>query len=260
MIDTTTRPRPHEVDELLDLLVPSLRAALGARALGGWLWGSAVLGGYRPGRSDVDVLVVLEEEPDAALLAEVAPAHAALVRNRPDWEDRLEVAYAGRAGLASFREHPHPIVRVSPGEPLNLREADSAWLVDWYQVRHHGEQLFGEPGLALLPDVTAEELRGEAVRQVQGWAHRVPTTASHEYLSYIVLAVARGLHAVETGTQCSKQDAGTWLGAAHPQWAQLAGEAVRVHDPAGGDPAPLLTPDDVDRFVQWATAHSGGHG
>jgi predicted nucleotidyltransferase len=117
---------PPEVRSVLDLLVPAVKATLDDQVLSIVLWGSAVLGDYRPRRSDVDLFVGLDRDPDATTLAALKPVHDSVEAALPEWRNRIEVVYVGVASLRRFRTREHVIVRVSPGEPLNLRTADGA--------------------------------------------------------------------------------------------------------------------------------------
>src|SRR5262249_16383614 len=137
--------------------------------------------------------------------------HVELDRALPEWRGRIEVAYVGLPSLQSFRTKPHVIARISPGEPLNLRPADSRWLIDWFQAATAGVTLYGPPAADVIPQITAAELRAEAARQLEWWATRAPADASDAQLAYIVLLVCRALYAIEHGRQTSKANAGRWL-------------------------------------------------
>src|SRR4030095_13563678 len=100
---------PLEVDTVLGLLVPAIREALGERIISIVLWGSAVLGDFRPGRSDVDLIVGLDRDPDAPMLALLQPMHDRMTTALPAWRNRIEVAYVGVASLRQFRTRPHVI-------------------------------------------------------------------------------------------------------------------------------------------------------
>ena len=62
------------------LVLDRLRAALVARRdlVGIYLYGSLVTGDFSPARSDIDVVVILDREPDAAALRVLSQMHAEL--------------------------------------------------------------------------------------------------------------------------------------------------------------------------------------
>src|SRR5262249_40879271 len=103
------RDLPAEVTSVLESLLPAVLQALGARVVSIVLWGSSVLGDYRVGRSDIDLLVGLDGDPDAAILRSLQPVHDKLDRALPEWRGRIEAAYVGLPSLRSFRTTPHVI-------------------------------------------------------------------------------------------------------------------------------------------------------
>lgn len=245
---------PDEVRGVLGEFVPRVRSVLGTQMLGCWLWGSAALGGYVPGCSDVDVLVGLHDDPDEGTLALLAPVHDALVHGNPEWHNRVEVAYVGAPSLTTFRSRPHAIVRTSPGEALNLRTADHEWILDWYQVRAGGITLSGPPASDVIPAIEASELQRYARTALLGVEHLRLNGSDHRFRAYTVLRIARALHTARTGGQLSKQGAARRLAEAHPEWAPLASAAIDVHE---GRPGSLLR-GEVQRLATWAASRAQG--
>jgi hypothetical protein len=154
--------------------------------------------------------------------------------------------------LRSFRTTPHVIARISPGEPLNLRTADSRWLIDWFQAARAGMTLHGSAAAEVIPPITADELRAESARQLEWRAIRPPDDASDALLAYIVLLSCRAIYAIEHGQQTSKSKAGRWLAQSHPAWEALAEASVRVNELGEAPHDRPICPADVERFTVWA--------
>ena len=55
---------PEEVSEYLRAVTARVRDALGDHVVGVYTTGSLALGGYRPGRSDIDLMAVVDGSPD----------------------------------------------------------------------------------------------------------------------------------------------------------------------------------------------------
>ncbi|MFF5180189.1 nucleotidyltransferase domain-containing protein [Micromonospora sp. NPDC000316] len=148
-------------------------AALSSTLLGLYLHGSLVAGDFAPDRSDLDLLAVLDSDPDEALLAVLAGLHANLDRWHPQWAGRIEVEYVslgatrdaahGRAG------QPHAIARISPGESLHLLPATIHRVVTWSTVRDHDRVLVGPSAAALLPAVAPNLVRSALLEHVRDW-------------------------------------------------------------------------------------------
>ena len=95
-----TRARP-EVSADIALLLDRLRDALLERGglVGVYLYGSLVTGDFSPARSDIDVLVLLEREPDEAAVGELRELHTTLA-GAADPASRLHCLYASAQDAA----------------------------------------------------------------------------------------------------------------------------------------------------------------
>jgi predicted nucleotidyltransferase len=95
-----TRDRP-ELSGDIDLLLDRLRDALLTRGglVGVYLYGSLVTGDFSPARSDIDVLVLLEREPDEAAISELLELHTALASSA-DPAGRLHCLYVSAQDAA----------------------------------------------------------------------------------------------------------------------------------------------------------------
>jgi predicted nucleotidyltransferase len=95
-----TRERP-ELPADIALLLDRLRDALLARGglVGVYLYGSLVTGDYSPARSDIDVLVMVEREPDEAAISELRELHTALA-SAADPAGRLHTLYVSAQDAA----------------------------------------------------------------------------------------------------------------------------------------------------------------
>jgi predicted nucleotidyltransferase len=95
-----TPDRP-ELPADIALLLDRLREALVARGglVGVYLYGSLVTGDFSPARSDIDVLVMVEREPDKAAIGELSQLHSALASS-DDPAGRLHCLYASAQDAA----------------------------------------------------------------------------------------------------------------------------------------------------------------
>lgn len=195
-----------------------------------YLYGSLTAGGFRPGKSDVDLFAVLERDvTEGEQLEALRALHDGLVRRHPDWVERVEVAYVGRGVLQTFGSDPAGAIAViSPGEPLNVHESDPGWLVNWRAVRETGETLRGPAPAEVGPVVTDAAYRRALEARLRDWVADVrrPAVAyvpAHQ--GYIVATVCRALYSLETGRQASKQEAVDWAAARLPEQAAFIREA-----------------------------------
>jgi hypothetical protein len=147
--------------------------------------------------------------------------------------ERIEVGYVGRATLLSFGAEPRGrIAVISPGEPLNLKDAGQDWVLNWHGVCTSGETLVGPPPLEIGPSVTADAVRRAVHAQLQEWRRyvREPTLAYVPAArGYAIVTLCRALHALATGERGSKEQAVEWTAARYPQWARIAREGLAQH-------------------------------
>lgn len=187
-------------------LATALAGALGPRLVGAYLHGSAVLGGFDAGRSDVDVLVVC----DRPLAAAERYAVAAGVTRPPCPARGLELSVVT---LATTR---HPTAR--PAYELHVTTApDDAKVVD-------GHRHSGDPDLVLHFAVcrTAGRLVGSGppAREVFAPVHDALLRAQlagelrwgseHAAGEYAVLNACRAWRFAVDGALVSKIDGGRW--------------------------------------------------
>ncbi|HEU5485053.1 MAG TPA: hypothetical protein VFU98_09115, partial [Microlunatus sp.] len=118
--------------------------------------GSWVHGDFCPGRSDLDLVVVLKHDPGPPLLAVAGPVLDDVTREAPVWRNRLEIGFTSREAVEAVLagSDGHVVGRISPGEPLHLVPADRHRLLDW-DAAHRGRAIYGPSAAEILPAIPA---------------------------------------------------------------------------------------------------------
>src|SRR5690242_10803685 len=97
-------PTPYpEINEILETLLSQMRAILGPRLEGLYLYGSLVAGDFDPDISDIDLLAVTSTMCDEQELARLKQMHDDLVDKHKRWKDRIEVQYVSADALQTFK-------------------------------------------------------------------------------------------------------------------------------------------------------------
>jgi hypothetical protein len=243
------RARVAELAELLE-------QELGADLIGLYLFGSLAAGGFIDGRSDVDLLAVVERDIDLGQLAQLEELHTGFAAKHPAWIERVEVGYLSRAVLQTLARAPKGgIGAVSPGEPLNIKEIGWDWVINWHGVCTRGEVVRGPRPLELGPEISPEVFRRAVKAQLDAW----PEYARHPSVAYvpaqqgyIVVTVCRALHALETGEQATKEEAAAWAARRFPERTDFIREALAAHRADFG-----AAHARVIEFVEFVTEKAG---
>lgn len=238
-----------EPTQLLEELAAAVTAALGDDLLSLTVHGSYAAGDFEPDRSDLDLLAVLDAEPDRAMLERLRPLHERIAVEHPRWADRVEVDYLSLETLHTLAERPGPMIRISPGEPLHLFEATRHYLINIVSARQDGQTLRGLDVPSLVPFVPKDSLFPVIREHVESWPAWVQDARGRPGAqAYAVLTLCRALHLLEIGHQSSKRQAGAWGTARLPEWAELIAWASGwwYH---GGSDADAGRFDEVEAFV-----------
>lgn len=186
----------------------ALVRALGGNLLAAYLHGSAVLGGYCPDRSDLDVLALTEwpmsDQELEAVAANVAggtyPARGLEMTLLTRDESLKPDLRAPRFQMHITTGGSNGVTRVVDGRN---REGDRDLVLHLAVCRRRGLTLLGPPPDETLASVPAAMVRSAMLDEIE-WA---TVAAPPEYL---VLTSARAWLFGETGRIASKIEAGEW--------------------------------------------------
>ncbi|SCF20820.1 hypothetical protein GA0074695_4345 [Micromonospora viridifaciens] len=233
-----------DVRGYLAKLVDRARTVLGDDLVGAYAAGSVGLGAYQPGRSDVDVALVVARPVGG-------PAKRALVdRLRhealPCPARGLELVAYRRDVAASGTPEPGFELELNTGatmpfratyEPADRPAADGRF---WYALdrsilRQSGLALLGPPAADVFADPTPDDLRGLLVAALTWWL-ALPTPTGDgpaPGAEDAVLGACRSLVRFRDGVWLAKVDAGRRV-AARGEDADLIGRAIAAR--RGGPP------------------------
>jgi len=206
-------------------LADALRSTLGDELLGVYAYGSAVVGPFTHGVSDLDLVVVTRGEADSLDLDQLAAVHEATVELDRQWSDRLELIYVGHEAVRAGRASTSRVAAISPGERFHLTGPAGDWLMNWYLVRQTGVTLAGSAPTAVMTPIHWDEFAGAVVRYASYLESATHASSPPGVLAYGVLSAMRALRTVETGRICSKSDAAEYGRQRRPQFASVIDEA-----------------------------------
>ena len=257
MIEERTRAYLEAVDERLPGYVRGL-----------YVVGSAALGAWQPGRSDIDTVILTSRGPTADDLAALAGIHAAMPRE-PDFDG----VYLDPALAATWPADRRVVPFVVRGEFRTGEPCGELTPVLSLTLRRYGRRVRGPAVEDLDVRVDADELRRYNLDNLrdywQGTAAEIRTalagTAADadmdaDSVAWCVLGPARLHYTLTNGDVIAKSAAGHYLAKRFPEYAGLAHRSIghRAGHPqrftaadllAAADSIDAVATDAWDRFA-----------
>jgi hypothetical protein len=215
-----------ELDDYLAELTRRLGALLGGELVGVYAGGSYGLGAYEPGRSDIDVTVVVAGALSHAAKQAIVERlrHEAL----PCPARGLELVVYPLATARGGGGEPGFELNLNTGSAMGFRvdeapgDIEGFWFaIDRSILRAHGVALSGPPAADLfapIPRATLLQLLQESIR----WHRESDVPLGSD----TVLNTCRALRFASEGTWSSKREAGAWAAHEPIVAAALAGEPL----------------------------------
>jgi predicted nucleotidyltransferase len=237
-----------DLNAVLRELVASVRTILAENLCGAYLQGSFALGDADR-HSDVDFLVVSNDEVSDGQLGALQAMHERIYGLHVPWAQHLEGSYIPKSSLRQVDRSRRSFLYLDNGASRLIWDNHCNTAVVRWTLRERGVVLEGPDPETLVEPVSAAELRREALAGVREYAEWVlkPTKAgpmSRWKQPYLVLTFCRLLHTLAEGHVASKREASEWaLRMLDPRWVTLVQQAVddradpwaRVHQPADPD-------------------------
>jgi predicted nucleotidyltransferase len=223
-----------DVNATLADLLGRVRAILGSRFFGMYLYGSLAAGDFNAELSDIDFLVVTGDELPDDVVAKLARMHELLFSGGSRWGWRLEGSYLPLAAVRVFRRDDPPRLTINERR-VYLDRHWSDWVIQRAILREHGVAVAGPPLQPYIDPISPDALR-TAVREIltEWWASMADDPRWLErpgYQPYAVLSMCRALHTLANETILSKPAAARWaLENVDRRWSRLIRDALAWRD------------------------------
>jgi hypothetical protein len=205
-------------------VLSGVQSILGENFIGMYLYGSLATGRFDRD-SDVDFVVVTDEEVSESLFLKLQDMHAR-VAGADSWcATQLEGSYIPRHALKRYDPIRALYVHIDRGQDEHLQRMhlgndrlSRAWWGGWVllrsALREYGITLAGPDPKTLIDPVSPDDLRQAALSILNGWAADIlndPAQIKNRgYQSYTVLTLCRILYTLHTGAVTSKPEAICW--------------------------------------------------
>jgi predicted nucleotidyltransferase len=253
-VDAGHSPTPYpEVNALLHELLKGVQTILGNRFVGMYLDGSLASDDFDQD-SDIDFVVVTDEEIPGHRYAALQAMHDRLAATDSPWAIQLEGFYLSRRAVQRHDPaHPmHPNIERGPGERLKMVRHDEGWVIHRYVLREKGITLAGPAPQSLIDPVLPRQLQQAMLTILPGWAAPIlqdPDPIKYRGgQSYIVLTICRVLYTLQHGAVASKPAAARWAQETlDERWAPLIERTWSGRH----NPGLKASPDEVNETVEF---------
>lgn len=183
--------------------------------VGVYLDGSIALGEFESDRSDIDFVVVTDDDIGRPTLAALQGLHTRLA-TAPRWGLELEGSYVPRRSIRRHDSRPpaHPYIDRGTARLEVTHQENGYWVIHRHVLREHGVTLLGPEPRTLIDEVTAAQLRVATADTLREWWMPMvddPTRLQHwGYRCYAVLTMCRMLYTLSHGAIVSKRSAARW--------------------------------------------------
>lgn len=272
------------LDELLIDQAHALQRALTGNLVGVYLIGSLAVGDF-DATSDVDFLVVSNDELSSNELDGVQAAHSVYLARDDRWPTHLEYSFFPMAKLQTFSspfgESSRNLVEdrllwYFNGAHLERSDHDNTLVTRW-TLRERGVGILGPASASFAPIVTSDELRSEIRNSIRCWDREKVLTRGWDreegdlsssphynrfHQSFFVLNYCRALQGLHEGRITSKREGMEWAKVhLDPKWHSLIDFCWRERcdtDIQGSQPADPDVFREVIEFSSYATRLGDG--
>ena len=224
----TLSPTPYpDVNEILNLLLTSVKEILQDQFIGMYLFGSLANGDFDQ-HSDIDILVLTNNEISETEFTALQEMHERIAKINSPWAIQLEVSYISQNAIRRFDRSNtivHPRLDRGDGETLHRMAHESDWIIQRHILREHGVVIEGPGPRSLIDPVSRNNLRQAVTDVLPLWVNPVLDDPSQidkrGYQSFFVLSLCRMLYTMKHGEIVSKPFAAKWAKENLSQWTPL---------------------------------------
>ena len=245
----------QDVNEAIYALRSGAREVLGEYYTGMYLYGSLALGGFDPGRSDIDPLIVTSEELPDNVIFELEVMYKRLYTSGLEWAKKMTGLCIPLEDLRIYRE-TGPKNQMFNREEFLVDRPDNDWIFHRHVLYKCGIVIDGPPLRDIIEPIPPEQLKEVAFMFLRDWVlltYEDDIFQGEGHQAYFVLTVCRCLYTLKNGDVTTKRKSAEWtLEHVDGKWSDLIRQAMdwRYGDPAGDIP-------QTQKFMRYIMAKAG---
>ena len=194
-----------EVRDVLDAYAGGISDLLEDRLVGVYLYGSVANGDYRPGVSDVDLVVLHRSDLREGERRNLTELHERMGRH--EGADRLDASFVPLRLVGTDGDESLPFFRDGRFHRSGCGDLNA---VTWRSLREHGFALRGPPPAKVVPPVSDGDLFENMRRNLDFLSQRMPAhvASGTEDVVFGVLSACRVLYTLRIGGLTGKRISG----------------------------------------------------
>ena len=221
-----------EIDTILTELIKKIDNVIGDNLLGIYLFGSLTYGDFDPGRSDIDLITLVNQQLNAFQIEKCHELHLYIEKRNPKWLHRIENSFTPTSMLSNIQPPNDPRPYYNDGEIWQAQYGNE-WIINLYLLDKYGITLFGRNIHNIINNINIKDVQQACVKDLfKEWEPKLQDPKcldNHHYQSYLVLNLCRILYTVQKADAKSKKVSADWVKTQYPQWTNLINTAQNWH-------------------------------
>lgn len=216
----------RQAGAILEDFIATLKISLGYNLVGVYLYGSLATSDFVENQSDIDLLIVLNDDVSQQTLDSLIELHKQFYTNHTSWQKRIDVAYVSKSALWNFQNKTYKCIVSDDDKLLAIVDAPQYYLIDWFKVQEHGKVLCGPEISEIMPSIPVKAFKQTIYDYMLTFSKSVTDFKKCGEQAYAVLTMCRSLYAYKSGEHASKKAGALWAMAHYPQWYNLIQKAL----------------------------------
>jgi hypothetical protein len=221
-----------EIDEVLIDIAQRIKDTLGDNLAGIYLFGSLTYGDFNLGRSDIDLMTLVNRPLTTDEVKKVLVLHRQVETVYPQWLHRIENSFTPTSMLGNTQPPLQPRPYYNDGEIWDAQYGNE-WIINLYLLDKHGITLAGQDIHELVKSIDIKDVQEACKRDLlQEWEPKLRDPEwldNSHYQSYLVLNLCRILYTIQNSDARSKKVSAQWVKSTYPQWQDLIDTASSWH-------------------------------
>jgi predicted nucleotidyltransferase len=244
------QPTPdNDVNTIISLLLANSLKILNRNFLAMYLHGSLAVGDFHLDNSDIDFMIVINEQLSDETIQELHIMHSNLLTQISGWGKRLEGSFVWKELLKASAPPivPRPYIN---GESFFTVPYGYEWVLEKYVLREKSIVVTGPPPEILIAPISFQEIN-EALKKLlrQDWKPLLLNSSrlnEEGYREYTVLTMSRCLFTFSQNKIVSKKAAAEWVRNRFPEWTGLINSAL-----SGFDYRNIIDFEMIKKFIRF---------